>query len=83
MSRRGARLTKFRSLCRSSIGLDKSRDNVLSHEPAPEENYLRFLWFYEVVLGRQRLKSEPWPIRGDGSVPMTFVTIKNGKRVLL
>lgn len=83
MRRRRARLTKLGTLCYSLVGFDKFRDNVISHEPAPEENYLRFLRFYEVVLDRQRLESELWPIREDGGIPMTFVAVKNGKGVLL
>ena len=66
-----------------SIGFNKFRDNVLSSEPAPEEKYLCLLRFYEVVLGRQRLESELWPIRGPRSIPMTFIAVENGERVVL
>jgi hypothetical protein len=62
MRKRGERLTEFRTLCPGLIWFDKSRDNGFSNEPAPEEKDLCLLRFYEVVLGRQRLESELWPI---------------------
>ena len=83
MRRREERLTEFRTPCLGLVGFDKFRENVLSGEPAPEEKYLCFIRFYEVVLGRQRLESELWPIRRRGSIPMSFVAVENVEGVAL
>lgn len=81
--RREERLTEFRTLYLGLIWFNKFRDYVVSGEPAPEEKYLCSIRFYEVVLGRQRLESELWPIQGRGSIPMSFVAVENGEGVVL